>query len=101
MVIDVFSKFGWIRPLKDKRGQTVADAFRSIFAERKPKMLWTDKGSEFFNGIMKDLLSKNGIKLYTTENEEKSSVVERWNKTMKEQIFRMFSANNKQFILTN
>ena len=63
MVIDVFSKFGWIRPLKDKRGQTVADAFRSIFAERKPKMLWTDKGSEFFNGIMKDLLSKNGIKL--------------------------------------
>ena len=95
MVIDVFSKFGWIRPLKDKRGQTVADAFRSIFRERakrakraparKPKMLWTDKGSEFFNGIMKDLLSKNGIKLYTTENEEKSSVVERWNKTMKEQ----------------
>ena len=101
MVIDVFSKFGWIRPLKDKRGQTVADAFKDIFAERakraparKPKMLWTDKGSEFFNGIMKDLLSKNGIKLYTTENEEKSSVVERWNRTMKEKLFRMFSANN-------
>ena len=89
MVIDVFSKFGWIRPLKDKRGQTVADALRSIFAERsgaepsearrKPKMLWTDKGSEFFNGIMKDLLHKNEIKLYTTENEEKSSVVEQNN----------------------
>ena len=57
-------------------------------------MLWSDKGSEFFNAIMKDLLDKNGIKLYTTENEEKSSVVERWNKTMKERIFRMFSANN-------
>ena len=84
MVIDVFSKFGWIRPLKDKRGQTVADAFRSIFAKRKPQKLWTDKGSEFFNGIMKDLLHKNGVTLYTTENEEKSSVVERWNKTMKE-----------------
>ena len=94
MVIDVFSKFGWIRPLKDKRGQTVPDAFRSIFAKRKPKKLWTDKGSEFFNGIMKDLLHKNGVTLYTTENEEKSSVVERWNKTMKERIFRMFSANN-------
>ena len=97
MVIDVFSKFGWIRPLKDKRGQTVADAFRSIFrerAKRKPKMLWTDKGSEFFNEIMKDLLHKNGVKLYTTENEEKSSVVERGNRTMKEKLFRMFSANN-------
>ena len=101
MVIDVFSKFGWIHPLKDKRGQTVADAFRSIFPKRKPKKLWTDKGSEFFNGIMKDLLHKNGVTLYTTENEEKSSVVERWNKTMKERIFRMFSANNIQFILTN
>ena len=89
-----FSKWNKIRPLKDKRGQTVADAFRSIFAERKPKMLWTDKGSEFFNGIMKDLLHKNGVKLYTTENEEKSSVVERWNRTMKEKLFRMFSANN-------
>ena len=75
MVIDVFSKFGWIRPLKDKRGQSVADAFKDIFkTKRKPKMLWSDKGSEFFNAIMKDLLSKNGIKLYTTENEEKSSV---------------------------
>ena len=95
MVIDVFSKFGWIRPLKDKRGQSVVDAFKDIFkTKRKPKMLWTDKGSEFFNGIMKDLLHKNGVTLYTTENEEKSSVVERWNKTMKEQIFRMFSANN-------
>ena len=105
MVIDVFSKFGWIRPLKDKRGQTVADAFRSIFRERsgaepparaarKPKMLWSDKGSEFFNAIMKDLLDKNGIKLYTTENEEKSSVVERWNRTMKEKLWKMFSANN-------
>ena len=98
MVIDVFSKFGWIRPLKDKRGQTVADAFRSIFRERKPKMLWTDKGSEFFNEIMKDLLHKNGVKLYTTENEEKSSVVERWNRTMKEKLFRMFSANNNTIL---
>ena len=61
MVIDVFSKFGWIRPLKDKRGQTVADAFKDIFkTKRKPKMLWTDKGSEFFNGIMKDLCIKMG-----------------------------------------
>ena len=50
---------------------------------------------------MMDLLHKNGVKLYTTENEEKSSVVERWNRTMKEKLFRMFSANNIQFILTN
>ena len=48
MVIDVFSKFGWIEPFKDKRGETAALAFNKIFKSgRKPEMLWTEKGSEF------------------------------------------------------
>ena len=46
-------------------------------------MLWTDKGSEFYNSIVKDLLNKHNIKLYSTENEEKRYVIERWNKTVK------------------
>ena len=54
-------------------------------------MLWTDKGSEFISKHFKDFFDKNGIKLYHTENEEKSSIVERWNKTMKN---RLFSVNN-------
>ena len=42
MVIDIFSKYGWIRPLQDKKGQSVTDAFKSIFdTKRKPEMLWT------------------------------------------------------------
>ena len=50
MVIDVFSKYGWNLPLKDKKGETVNEAFKSIFKEgRKPEYLWTDKGSEFYN----------------------------------------------------
>ena len=50
MVIDVFSKFGWIVPLKDKTGKTVANAFKKIFKEKRiPKFLWTDKGKEFYN----------------------------------------------------
>ena len=47
MVIDVFSKYGWIRGLKDKKTETVRLAFADILRDRKPKMLWTDKGSEF------------------------------------------------------
>ena len=44
-VIDVFSKFGWIEPLKNKKGESVAMALESIFSKgRKPKFLWTDKG---------------------------------------------------------
>ena len=94
-VIDVFSKYGWIVPLKDKKTESVSSAFDLIFkkSKRKPDKLWTDKGSEFISKHFKEFLKKNHITLYHTENEEKSSVVERWNKTMKNRMWRMFSAN--------
>ena len=95
MVIDVFSKYGWIRGLKDKKTETVSKAFDDIFkSKRKPQMLWTDKGSEFISKHFKDFLKSKGIRLYHTENEEKSSVVERWNKTMKNRMWKMFTVNN-------
>ena len=95
MVIDVFSKFGWIEPLKDKKGETVAAAFEKIFKSgRQPRLLWTDKGKEFYNKNVNQLLSRKNIKLYSTENEEKSSVIERFNRTIKQQMWKMFSANN-------
>ena len=88
MVLDVFSKYGWIVPLKDKKGETVAEAFKKIFKEgRKPQYLWTDKGKEYYNKHVKELLDKNKITLYSTENEEKSSVCERWNRTIKTQMW--------------
>ena len=58
MVIDVFSKYGWIEPLKNKKGTTVANAFDNIFKSgRKPRLLWTDKGTEFYNTNVKQLLT--------------------------------------------
>ena len=95
MVIDVFSKCGWIKPLKDKKTETVSKAFNEILkSKRKPQMLWTDKGSKFISKHFKVFLKREGIKLYHTENEEKSSVVERWNKTMKNRMWKMFTVNN-------
>ena len=94
MVIDVFSKYGWIVPLKDKKAESVSLAFDEIFKKRKPEMLWTDKGSEFISKHFKDFLKRHNITLYHTQNEEKSSVVERWNRTMKNKMWKMFSANN-------
>ena len=89
----VFSKYGWIVPLKDKKGESVTEAFKTIFKEgRKPQYLWVDKGKEFYNKHLKDLLEKNGIHMYSTENEEKSSVVERWNRTIKSKC-----GNSSQF----
>ena len=82
-VIDVFSKYGWLIPLKDKTGKSVASALETIFKERKPEKMWVDKGKEFYSKDVKDL-----IELYSTENEEKSSIVERWVRTMKEKMWK-------------
>ena len=88
-VIDVFSKYGWLIALKDKTGKSVASALETIFKERKPEKMWVDKDKEFYNKYVKDL-----IELYSTENEEKSSVVERWIRTMKEKMWKYCSANS-------
>ena len=89
-VIDVLSKYGWIIPLKQKTGLATANAFKRILdGGRKPKLVWVDKGKEFYNKDVQKLIT-----LYSTENEEKSSVVERWNRTMKEKMFKYFSANS-------
>ena len=100
MVIDVFSKYGWIEPLKDKKGESITEAFKRIFKEgRKPKFLWTDKGKEFYNKHVEELLDKNSVKLYSTENEEKSSVAERWNRTIKNKMWKQFTIQgNTQYL---
>ena len=100
MVLDVFSKYGWIVPLKDKKGETVMNAFKTIFKEgRKPQYLWTDKGKEYYNKHVKELLDENKITLYSTENEEKSSVCERWNRTIKTKMWKQFTVQgNTQYL---
>ena len=95
MVIDIFSKFGWIEPLKNKKGETVVKAFKNILKTgRKPQNLWTDNGVEFYNKDFKKLLEEEGINLYSTQNEEKSSIVERWNRTIKNRLWKYFTVSN-------
>ena len=93
-VIYVFSKYGRLIPLKDKTGKPVASALKTIFKERKPEKMWVDKGKEFYNKDVKDL-----TELYSTENEEKSSVVERWIRTMKEKMWKYFTAKSTNVYL--
>ena len=91
-VIDVFRKYGWIKPLKHKKTESVSKAFGEIFktSKRKPKMFWSDKGSKFISNHFKEFLESKGIKLCHNEKEEKSGVVERWNKTMENRMWMMF-----------
>ena len=56
VVLEVFRKFGWIEPLRDKKGETVTEGFKRLFKEgRKPQYLWVDKGKKFNNNYLKDL----------------------------------------------
>ena len=95
-IIDVFSKYAWSIPLKDKRGDTVTEAFKTVVkkSDRLPKYLWVDQGKEFYNKNMNEWLKKNNITMYSTFGEHKSAVVERFNRTIKEKMWVRFTAEN-------
>ena len=95
MIIDVFSKYGWAIPLKNKTSAEVVRAFTELWnsGQKPPKYLWTDKGKEFDNREFRKLLEEKKVHMYWTENEEKSSVVERWNRTMKRNMWKYFTKN--------
>ena len=80
-------------PLKTKTGNEVAQAFRKLFLNGHPSHLWTDKGTTFYNQQLKAVLTVNNVMLYSTENEEKSSVAERWNRSI---MWKYFTANITQ-----
>ena len=93
--IDIFSKYSWVIPLKDKKGINVKNALQKIFKQRKCKFLWTDRGKEFYNKQVQDLLNEYNIKLYSTNNSDiKSSVVERFNRIFKNMMYKKFTENN-------
>ena len=92
----MFSKCAWVVPLKDKKGTSIVNAFQKIITEgRKPNKIWVDKGSEFYNNSFKDFLKINNIEMYSTYNERKSVVAERFIKTLKNMIFKHMTAVSK------
>ena len=90
-VIDVFSRFLWIQPIKNKTAKNVISALKIILSSgRKPTSIRSDKGSEFKNAEVKKFLSKEGIHTYYSQNETKCAVVERVIRTMKSILYRYF-----------
>ena len=96
-VIDIFSKYAWVIPLKDKKGISIVNAFQIILKEsnRKPNKIWVDKGSEFYNNSFKKWLQDNDIVMYSTNNEGKSVVSERFIRTLKSKIYKHMTAISK------
>ena len=92
--IDILSKYAWVIPLKSKRGEEIVKAFQSIFASRKPKLLQSDAGSEFKNKVFQKFLKQEGVRFFTTFNNTKASVVERFNRTLKTKMWKYFTHNH-------
>ena len=96
-VIDVFSKYAWVVPLKVKKGVSIVNAFQKILddSNRKPNKIWVDKGSEFYNNSFKKWLKDNDIEMYSIHNEGKSVVAERFIRTLKTKIYKYMTSVSK------
>ena len=92
--IDIFSKYAWVVPLKDKKGVSIVNAFQKILNDsaRKPNKIWVDKGSEFYNDSFRKWLKDNDIKMYSIHNEGKSVAAERFIRTIKTKIYKYMTS---------
>ena len=96
-IIDVFSKYALAIPLQNKNSETVTNIFEKILKKGEvPTKIWVDKGAEFYNKTFKSLLSKYNIVMYSTYSNNKSVVVERFNRTLKTNMFKKFTQNNNR-----
>ena len=96
-VIDIFSRYAWARPLKNKSGKEVTKAFKSIFREgRIPKRIQTDQGKEFENRHVRALFAEHDIELFSVKSAYKAAIVERFNRTLKSKMWKYFTLSLKQ-----
>ena len=96
-VIDIFSKYAWVFPSKDKKGISIVNAFQKILDKSgcKPNKIWVDKGIEFYNNSFKKWSKDNDIEMYSIHNEGKSVVAERFIRTLKNKIYKYMTSISK------
>ena len=101
--IDIFSKYAWVVLLNNKKGVSIVTAFQSILKQsnRKPNKIWVDKRSEFYNAFFKKWLQDNDLVIYSTKNEEKSVVAERFIRMLKSKIYKYMTSISKNVYIDN
>ena len=100
-LIDICRKYAWVVPFKDKKSITITNALQKILDEsnRKPNKIWIDKRSEFYNRSIKSWLQDNDMETYSTHNERKSLVAERFITTLKINFTSIWLQYHRMFIL--
>ena len=98
--IDLFSKYAWAIPVKDKKSESIIKCLNIVFEQRKPHRIQSDKGLEFNNSKVKRLFKSNNINYFVTQNEDiKCSIVERFNRTLKSKLYKyMTFKNTKKYV---
>ena len=93
----LYSKYAFVIPLKDRKGISIVNAFNKIIKQsnRKPNKIWVDQGGEFYNNAFENRLSDNDINMYSTYNEGKSVVAERFIRTLKNKLYKHMTATGK------
>ena len=99
--IDLYSRYAFVIPLKDKKGISIVNAFDKIIkhSNRKPNKIWVDQGGEFYNNVFEKWFSDNDINIYSTYNEGKSVVAERFTRTLKNKLYKHMTATGKTYIM--
>ena len=97
MCFDIFSKYAWVIALKDKKGVTIVNELHNILKESngKPNKIWVDKSSEYYNSSFKKWLEDNDIEMYSTHNEGKFVVADRFTRTLNSKIYKYTTSMSK------
>ena len=95
--IDLYSKYAFVIPLKDKKGISIVNGFNKIIKQsnRKPHKIWVDQGGEFYDNVFKKWSSDNDVIMYSTYNEGKSVVAERFIRTLENKLYKHMTATGK------
>jgi hypothetical protein len=89
--IDVVSKYAWVEPLRNKKGETTTEGMIRVLERaypRKPEKFQTDDGTEFFNRTFQKLMQEKNINHFSIKSDKKASIAERFIRTIKEKIYR-------------
>ena len=91
--IDVYSRFAYAIPTKTKNSESMSDAIKKLISSAKvvPDNVQTDHGKEFYNKKVQEIFNQNNINHYSVESQFKAAVVERFNRTLRERLSRMFT----------
>ena len=101
-VIDVFTKYAWVKTLKDEKGETALNAFIEIVSEsnRKPNKLWVDQRREFCNKLMQEWFENDDLLMYSTNIEGKSVIAGRFIRTSETKIYKKMTVNDSKSYLS-